>query len=84
MNPEAASLSRWVYARMKVKGIYDCENDYDADQAKDEDVPDIVVRYASAGALFSLVAAGPPIGTFQALIGWASTSLSARSYRTVP
>ena len=50
---------------MKVEGIYDCESDYDSDQAEAEDVPDIVTRYASASALgILLVGAGPPIGVF--------------------
>jgi hypothetical protein len=50
---------------MKVNGIYDCESDYDADQAKAEDVSDIVTRYANADAFrILLVGAGPPIGIF--------------------
>jgi hypothetical protein len=50
---------------MKVEGIYDCESDYDSDQAEAEDVSDIVTRYASAGAFSILLAgAGPPIGFF--------------------
>lgn len=50
---------------MKVEGIYDCESDYDSDQAEAEDVPGIVTSYASAGAFgILLVGAGPPIGFF--------------------
>jgi hypothetical protein len=43
---------------MKVNGIYDCESDYDADQAKAEDVSDIVTRYANADA-FRILLVGP-------------------------
>jgi hypothetical protein len=50
---------------MKVEGIYDCESGYDSDQAEAKDVPDIVARYASAGAFgVLLVGTGPPIGFF--------------------
>jgi hypothetical protein len=50
---------------MKVEGVYDCESDYDSDQAEAEDVPDIVTSYASAGAFgILLVGTGPPISLF--------------------
>jgi hypothetical protein len=50
---------------MKVEGVYDCESDYDADQAEAQDVPDILTGYASAGAFgILLVGTGPPISLF--------------------
>ena len=67
MNPETVRFSRYggSTSLMKVEGIYDCESDYDSDQAEAKDVPDIVARYASAGAFgVLLVGAGPPIGCF--------------------
>jgi hypothetical protein len=52
MNPETVSFPRYggSMSLMKVEGICDCESDYDSDQAKAEDVPDIVTSYAGAGA----------------------------------
>jgi hypothetical protein len=50
MNPETVSFPRYggSTSLMKVEGICDCESDYDSDQAKAEDVPDIVTSYAGA------------------------------------
>jgi hypothetical protein len=67
MNPETVSFPRYggSTSLMKVEGICDCESDYDSDQAKAEDVPDIVTSYAGAGAFrILLVGAAPPIGIF--------------------
>jgi hypothetical protein len=72
---------------MKVEGIYDCESDYDSDQAEAEDVPGIVTSTpARARSVFSW---WEPVRRSASLYSGANWSgmnfpLSAKSYHGVP